>query len=101
MKILKNIIPLVMREIFFNSQLTCASNSQVSIEELLKQTGFCDSINQLNIKSSQSPSIRQCKYTFITLALKEKYTLKQIGEFLNISESTVSKFLSRYNQRDA
>lgn len=84
----------------FNDQLTCASNSQVPMEELLKQTGICDSVNQLNIKSSQSLSIRQCKYTFITLALKEKYTLKQIGRFLNISESAVSKFLSRYNQKN-
>lgn len=40
------------------------------------------------------------KYTLITLTLKEKYTLNQIGKFLNISESAVCNFLSRYNQKN-
>lgn len=39
----------------------------------------------------------QYKYNFITIALKEKYILKQIGEILNISESAVCKFITRYN----
>ena len=73
----------------FNDQLTCISKSQVSMEELLNQTGISESFNRLIIEDSQNHSIRQYKYIFITLALKEKYTLKQIGGLLNISESAV------------
>lgn len=84
----------------FDNQLNCISKSQVPMEELLKQTGIPKSINRLIIEGSQNRSIRQYKYIFITLASKEKYTLKQIGGFLNISESAVCKFLSRYNQKN-
>jgi REP element-mobilizing transposase RayT len=84
----------------FNAQLNCNFKSQIPMEELLKQTGISESIKQSIIEGSHISSIRQYKYTFITLALKEKYTLKQIGGFFNISESAVCKFLSRYNQKN-
>jgi DNA-directed RNA polymerase specialized sigma subunit len=81
----------------FKDQLTCISKSQVPMEELLKQIEISESIYRLIVEGSHNPSIRQYKYIFITLAFKEKYTLKQLGGFLSISESDVCKFLSRYN----
>jgi putative transposase len=85
---------------FFNIELSSSNKSQVPMEELLNQAGISNSLYELLKIGSRSCLNGQYKYNFIAMALKEKYTLKQIGEFLNISESAVCKFITRYNQKN-
>jgi predicted DNA-binding protein YlxM (UPF0122 family) len=66
-------------------------------------TNIFDSLNldehtkKLLLSGSKKTSLTSYKLLFIKEALKSKYTLNEISEFLNVKRNAISMFLSRHN----
>lgn len=68
-----------------------------SFEEILEQLNIDQISRNLLITGSKKHSITGIKIDFIKESINNKHTLKEIGEFLNTSQSAISKMLSYYN----
>lgn len=69
-----------------------------SLEEILNSLSLDIELKELIKSGSSKHSLAPTKIEFIKEALVNKYSLREIGEFLSISQSALSKFLSRHNQ---
>lgn len=67
-----------------------------SLEELFNELFQGSEVKKHILSGSKSPRLTKYKIDFIKKALEYKYTLKEIGEFLKISESAVCRLITRH-----
>lgn len=84
------------KPLFYNNQDTIIPEKK-SLDEILISLNFDSEFKELIKSGSSKHLLTPYKIEFIKTALSSKYTLKEIGEFLSISQSAMSKFLSRHN----
>lgn len=68
-----------------------------SLDEILNSLNIDAQIKSLIKIGSKKHNLTDYKIIFIKEALKNKYTLKEIGTFLNTSQPAISNLLSYYN----
>lgn len=76
---------------------TVESVNRLKLEEIDKQTFIDEKQRALIFNGSRQRDLTSIKLTFIKVALFYKYTYKEIGKYLETSESTVRSLLSRNN----
>lgn len=80
-----------------NKQETKYVSKIKSLEEILSSLNIDDNSKILMKTGSKKRNLTLYKIKFIEVALSNKYTMREIGEFLGTSESSVSRLLSYYN----
>lgn len=65
--------------------------SQLSLERLLKDVAGDEEIYQAIKSGSRKRALSVFKKNFIKLAIKENYTMREIGDFISVSEVAVYK----------
>lgn len=77
------------------------ANRLKSLEDILDAMDMDDKMKELIKSGSKKRSLTVYKIKFIQEAIKNKHRLKDIGEFLNSSQSAVSNILAYYKTEDA
>lgn len=72
-------------------------NMRRSLEDIFNSLGLDEETKRLLLFWSKKASLTDYKLQFVKEALKNKYTLKEIGIFLNIRSNSLSMLLSRHN----
>ena len=75
---------------------TSKINSQESLYSIFYKVCPDSALNELILSGSKKRELTSIKMQFIKDALLQKYTLKEISKFLNLSISTISMLLSRH-----
>lgn len=68
-----------------------------SLNEILEQLNIDQKSRELLVTGSKKHSITSIKIDFIIESINNKHTLKEIGKFLDTSQSAVSKMLDYYD----
>lgn len=68
-----------------------------SLECIFNSSGFDETTKQLLLSGTKKSSLTDYKLQFIKEALKAKYTLKEISDFLNVNSNSLSMLLSRHS----
>ncbi|KRQ87829.1 Transposase IS200 like protein [Caloramator mitchellensis] len=66
-----------------------------SLEEIFNELFSSEDVKKFIMAGSKSPRLTKYKVEFIKKALNYKYTLKEIGDFLKISESAVCRLINK------
>lgn len=72
------------------------TNRLRSLEDILDTMGMGAKMKKLIKSGSSKPNLTVYKIKFIQEAIKNKHRLREIGEFLNTSQSEVSNILAYY-----
>jgi len=71
-------------------------NKRKSLEDIFNTLSLDEDIKSLLLTSSKKTFLTDYKLIFIKEALRNKYTLQEIGAFLNVTSTSVSMLLSRH-----
>lgn len=93
---IKHLFNLQEKPLFYNQEETINTDTK-SLEEILYSLPFDPQIKELIISGSKKHCLTQCKIEFVKAALLNKYTLKEISQFMKISIQGISNFLSYHN----
>lgn len=93
---IKNLFKLQEKPLFYNQEETTNTNIK-PLNEILYSLPFDSQLKELIKSGSKKRCLTQLKIEFIKAALLNKHTLKEIADFMKISQPGISNFLTYHN----
>lgn len=81
----------------YHNETPLPHNTRNSLSDIFNSMNMDEQTKKLILSGSKKTSLTSYKLLFIKNALRNKYTLNEISEFLNVKRNSISMLLSRHN----